>query len=229
MAETSIVRQKSENSLQPWPLNTFLKSLWHQSITSCHINRVLFANIGHSRHQTRTSSRICSRIWDLQIKQLHRNIHTCTHIWVQNAKMSVMKTLISSLGNSTEIHDYQSCQLPHSVEAKIHHIKRRFSKIVVSVCSGSRYLSPEVLKYNIQILALWIRLYSFMMHYTFSELMVSLIHKLIQRFSNLNILQQLYAELHCLFFRAGWQQQDSRPFIPSPDYALPQHNVISLI
>lgn len=72
------------------------------------------------------------------------------HIWVQNAKMSVMKTLISSLGNSTEIHDYQSCQLPHSVEAKIHHIKRSFSKIVVSVCSGSRHLSPEVLKNNIQ-------------------------------------------------------------------------------
>lgn len=64
--------------------------------------------------------------------------------------MSVMKTLISSLGNSTEIHDYQSCQLPHSVEAKIHHIKRSFSKIVVSVSSGTRHLSPEVLKNNIQ-------------------------------------------------------------------------------
>lgn len=81
------------------------------------------------------------------------------HIWVQNAKMSVTKTLISSLGNSTEIHDYQSCQLPHSVEAKIHHIKRSFSKIVVSVCSGSRHLSPEVLKNNIQKAGTALQLY----------------------------------------------------------------------
>lgn len=72
------------------------------------------------------------------------------HIWVQNAKMSMMKTIISRLQNSTEIHDYPSCQLPHSVEAKIHHIKKSFSKIVVSVCSGSRHLSPEGLKNIIQ-------------------------------------------------------------------------------
>lgn len=58
----------------------------------------------------------------------------------------------------------------------------------------------------------------------------STIHELTWRLRNLDrLMLPLVFTVQCLYFSSTWQQQDSRPCIPSPGYALPLHNMIILI